>query len=557
MFTFILGIVLTLIAVTSFKWTKYVTPSKLVRLPVSVVGIIIGLIMIVWSTTLYVGPTQGGEITRKFGKSLPSGRIIAIDHGEKGPQARVLSPGWHFFYWPWMYKLEPIANIEIKEGMLGIVRAYDGAESLAKGEIYAAEWDDPTSMLDGERFMKEGTKGPQLTVLTPGQYRYNSKLFNITPMLALNVRVGSVAVIKDNAGPVYEPIVSLETNVVKDIKGNETTNIVEVSDIEVVNGTPIVPQGYRGIWNKALTPQIYYLHPNAYEVKFVQTVKRVYAYTGAATVSTKSDRPTEDNSIRVRTVDAYSFPVDVRASVKVTAKNAPYIVALLGDPDGDLEKDGFDVLEEMAVLPSLRSIFRNSAEDKKALVYVNSRSEVELSSTKLFKADMLLYKVDVDSVYVADIGLDKTPEGKLLLKTQTDKELALNEQETYQEQVKSQNQRALVVKATEAADQNKQIQASLAQVEIKENWADARKKEALGVAEYNDKVIESLGGVEAYMTMEVIKMMIAGVPTPDGQYIGGWKGEVPQQMVVGSGEGLNTAVLGKMLSALSKAPISK
>ena len=41
---------------------------------------------------------------KRFGASLPSGRIIALN-GEAGYQARMLSPGWHFGYWRWRYRI--------------------------------------------------------------------------------------------------------------------------------------------------------------------------------------------------------------------------------------------------------------------------------------------------------------------------------------------------------------------------------------------------------------------------------------------------------------------
>ena len=44
-----------------------------------------------------------GVVTKNIGfKSLPPGKIVATE-GEKGPQARILPPGWHPWYWPFIY----------------------------------------------------------------------------------------------------------------------------------------------------------------------------------------------------------------------------------------------------------------------------------------------------------------------------------------------------------------------------------------------------------------------------------------------------------------------
>ena len=45
---------------------------------------------------------QVGIISKKFGKPLPNGSIVALN-GEAGVQVDVLPPGWHFFYVSWKY----------------------------------------------------------------------------------------------------------------------------------------------------------------------------------------------------------------------------------------------------------------------------------------------------------------------------------------------------------------------------------------------------------------------------------------------------------------------
>ena len=46
-------------------------------------------------STRVIGEDEAGLVIKRFGRPLPSGRIIALD-GEAGYQARLLSPGWHF-----------------------------------------------------------------------------------------------------------------------------------------------------------------------------------------------------------------------------------------------------------------------------------------------------------------------------------------------------------------------------------------------------------------------------------------------------------------------------
>ena len=300
-----------------------------------------------------------------------------------------------------------------------------------------------------------------------------------------------------------------------------------------VNGVPLVPKGNRGIWNEPLLPGKYYLHPNAYQVVLVKTTKRVYSYTSKGTTegnASKAERDV-DNSIHVRSQDSFQFPVDVRVAVMVDAHDAPYVVAVIGDPDRDVNNDGFDGLEERAILPSIRAILRNSAEKMKAIQYVNNRSSVEKETFELFQKDMARDKVKTEQVYLADIRLDATAEGKKLLTTQTDKEIAVQEQTQYKEQVLAENERANRVKAAEAADQQKAIQESLAQIAVEQNRAEAAKNRAQGEAAQSlvyEAKVKALGGVENFTRLEIAKMAFENLGK-------NWKGELPGQLIIGGG----------------------
>lgn len=491
------------------------TASKALSIGLGSVIILVGFALLLFSSAIYVKDNEGGLVIKRFGKDLAPGKIIAVN-GEKGPQARVLPPGWHFFYWPWQYQLEPIDNITIPQGKVGIVSALDG-KPLPDGEIYAAEWKDPQKMLDAKEFLKgEGYQGPQLTVLKPRQYRYNNRLFKIEMADALEVPVGKVAVIKANAGPQY--------------KGK---------DLQLVNGVPIVPQGHRGLWNEALTPNAYYLHPNAYVVTFVETTNRVYSYTGLKRAHSRGDRPDQDNSISVRTKDGFEFPVDVRVSVKISAENAPVVVARLANPDEDLDQDGFNVLEERVILPLIRAIFRNLAEQRGAIEYVSMRSEIEKASAESFAKGLDTFKVSTDGVFIARIGLSDTPEGKTLLTTQTEQEIAVREKETWLRKQEAELNRGKSVRSKEEADQEKMKVAAEAQVAIEKSRAQAAVAKAEGEKEVFLKKIEALDGVENFIALEKLKMIMEH-----------WNGSVPRVTVLGGSGGgipLLDATLGTIL----------
>ena len=90
--------------------------------------------------------------------------------------------------------------MSIPKGKVGILTAKDGVP-LRPGQAFA----DPfpakfgNQMLDAEVFLLNGgQRGPQLSVLTPGKYRLNSYLWDITEVDAREVKAGFVGVIKSN-----------------------------------------------------------------------------------------------------------------------------------------------------------------------------------------------------------------------------------------------------------------------------------------------------------------------------------------------------------------------
>ena len=472
-----------------------------------------GVVLMVMSTAIYVESNQGGVVNLKFGQDLPEGGIVATK-GEKGPQAKVLPPGWHFGYLPIFYDLESFHTIEIPAGNIGLVKTTDG-KPLPEGDVFAPRWKTGAElqMLDAQYFLTEGNgyKGDQVSVLLPGEYRPNPRLFSIDVVPVLEVPVGQVAVIKANAGEKYQP--------------------KDGSEVEQVNGTPIVPKGFRGLWREALTPDAYPLHPRAHKVTMVQTTIRTFSYTG-------------QTAIDVRTKDGFEFPVDVRVTARISTENAPYVVALLGDPDAR-SKSGFTKIEELIIIPTVRAIFRNTAESRNALQYVNERSQIQDTATQQLREELLLTKIDVQNVYIADIRISDTPAGQKLLATQTDKEVALREQETFAEKERAQKARANAVRAEEEANQEVQQAQARSRVLIAQEDAKAEIAKAEGQAAAYQKKIEALGGVDNFVQLEIMNMMATQ-----------WKGDIPSVLVAGGSNG-SSGVLGALLGGMLKEQTDK
>lgn len=521
MFWFICGIVLAICSAVLFLAPEIVRSRILGRVGAAFLALI-ALALIALSTAIYVDDDKGGIVIRKFGSDLPPDRVVAAN-GEKGPQAMVLGPGWHFGYWPWLFDLTLVPTVTVPQGMMGVVVALDG-NALPKGQVYAPAFDTADRLLDGDYFLKVGGgfRGPQLTVLTPGRYRYNPRLFQVETRPVLTVDAGEVAVIKSNTG--------------------EDWIAPEGKAVESVNGTPLVPDGYRGIWQRAKSPGQYYLHPDAYSVIKVRTTSRTYAYQD------------KKWGIRVRSRDGFTFPVDVRVSVSISAENAPHLVALLGNPDGvtmdDQEDERLSALEARVILPEIRAIFRNVAETMNALQFVNSRSRVESDATDAVRSAFNRRRITTEGVFVGNIDLDETDAGRMLLATQTDREVALNQQATFREKQAAEEARARFILAQEEAEQQRKLAEAKYKVLVAEQEAKAREASAEGEA----KALEITGaarrsaynmmseaiGSDGVMLLETLKLV------SDGKI-----SITPQVMVSGEGDlggALAGTILGRMVS---------
>jgi uncharacterized membrane protein YqiK len=512
-FLFLLGGAAVLFGALTLKF-----PGRALWALGGLIACCIGFIMIIVPTAVDISDTQTGVISKTVGADLPQNHVVAVN-GEKGPQAQILGPGWHFGYWPWKYEITKVDTIVVPAGSLGVVTALDG-KPLPTDEVYAPPWKDQDQMLDASAFLKgDGYRGPQLTVLTPGRYRYNPNLFTIEPKPGLIVNAGEVAVVKANSGQTF------------------------TGQAQEVNGTALVPKGFRGIWKEPLEPGAYYLHPDAYHTVTVVTTNRVYTYQDKA------------RAIKVRSKDGFTFPVDVRVSVNVSAEDAPYLVALLGNPDqivaDEQEHANFSVLEIKVILPAVRAIFRNVAQEQSALDFVNNRTQVEAAATEHVRKELERFKITTEGVFVGNIDLDETDAGKALLATQTDKQVALNREQLYAQQQKAENARAELVKSQTQADQQKQLAEAEYGVKVKQQQALAREQEALGEAKYieitaeaRQKAYQAMAqalGQQGVTQLELMKMISDG------------KVQITPQVMVTGGAGMQDALAGTILSGAAKA----
>lgn len=398
----------------------------------------------------YVGAGEVGIVTKNaLDPSLQDGRIIATK-GEMGVQADVLAPGWHWWYWPVLYTVKTVPLIEVKGDEVGIIETRDGAP-LPPGQLFAADWksSDLQKMLDAKHFLTAGGgfKGRQATVLTPGQYRVNTELYAVRMLKQTEVKAGEVAVLTANYGA--PPTIKKATQ----------------TQIGNLDETWLADDAEMGVRQRVLPPGKYALNTEAFTVTEIWTTEMVAHYTASAAanpVSRKSDgvghAVQDEREIIVRTADGFTFPVDVRVSYKIDAASAPLVVARLGDDEGERFRGLLNTV--------VRAAFRNSAEGVRALDYVQQRSQQEDQAREAIARHMKELGVTVTGVNIGSIGDEKSL-GALLL-TQTQREIAKQEQVTFAEQQRAAEKKKELSRTTQEAEEEKRLATAAYAVRIAE-----------------------------------------------------------------------------------------
>ena len=121
------------------------------------------------------------------------GRAFLANDGQKGPQIDVLTPGYYRIN-TYLFNVSVKKNTVIKKDEVGLVKSIDGLP-IPVGRIMA-ETVDCNLFQDGRAFLaKGGQKGPQIDILTPGVYRINSYLFEVTIEKMVHVPSGQIAMV--------------------------------------------------------------------------------------------------------------------------------------------------------------------------------------------------------------------------------------------------------------------------------------------------------------------------------------------------------------------------
>jgi SPFH domain / Band 7 family len=543
---------------------------------IGALAILVGLGFLASTSFILIPSDRVGQINRIYmADDLPPGRIIALP-GQKGPQAEILGPGFHFR--PLLNVLNRIDEVEIvvvPEGTYGQITTTDG-QPMPEGMFIAPVIPDDklATMLDAETFLNNGGyRGPQETVLKPGSYRLNKYLFDVrvgADTAATIIPTGHVGVVKSN---VSQPGLNCKEELVRVSQAQHDQDALSV---------PLVPRGCIGLWKDALLPGAYYLNKHAYDVTLIDTRVQTWEYKGGYTrriidlsidqqgnlvqTERKIEAPKPANAVDVAVfvkVEGWDIPQELRVVAQVSPENAPIVAGSVG---------GIDEIEHRILTPLIRSIVRNVAGSRiripkkegdkivgfeerstRVLDLIENREALEDTIEALIKIESRKAGVEIREIRLGEPAIP--PE---ILLARLRQQLADQLGEAFVRETEAQKKRI----ETEQAKATANEQPRLVEAQIAVQVANQREAEraALGRAErqYLEEIArgqraqaEVLGQDRVALLQGLEKILATLERQPQLVEIAGKL--VPNTVVNGSGLEGAAAILGNALSGVTKA----
>lgn len=425
------------------------------------------------------------------GLPLPKGRVVGdevecnqfqdaerflIGKGHKGPQAAILRPGTYRINTR-AFNITLTQATRIPSGKLGVVNAQDGIPlpsnriiaPVAKGSHNS--YQNGQSFLDGLLTVEEkevdkglGYRGPQLDTLQPGLYYINPLLFVITIYSQAEVPPGMVAILRSNVGvelakPAQgpEPVGSVDKSIPSAPVHDASETLLPLTD----------DKGVRGIYRNPIAPGTYNLNPLAFTPYLVPTSAVMIDWASSPPEQDKTDQNFQFGALGVTSKDGFPIAVEVRLVIRIDAANAAYIIARFGSVEN---------LIQQIVHPVIDAEFRNNAGNKKALDFVQSRTELQKEALDTAKLAFARYTVEAQNLLISQIKMPAE-----LMATQTAKEIAAQQQAQYQQQALAEEQRIAVQEKTARANMQPEVVKATLQVMINKNMADALIAQAEGI----------------------------------------------------------------------------
>lgn len=500
-----------------FPWQYTVSFSKFVVIPPDKVGCV---------EACDGAPLASGRIVAKHVEcdSYQNARAFLTNGGERGPQMTLIPPGTYRIN-PLLFTITMVDTVKIPSNKLGVVQARDG-KPLPDGRIIARRV-NCNSFQDGQAFMDGGgERGPQMSVITPGTYRINPALFQISLADVVDVPENCVGIVTTKegaplargeiAGQAVEghnmfqnPQGFVEAGGSKGLQEQvllagryfinpwfANVEIVDMIEVPIAHvgvvisfvgkeGTDVtgasfkhgnlVAKGEKGVWIDPLDPGKYPINPYTHKVCNVPTANVVLNWANEKSEAHKLDK--ELCTITVRSADGFKFNLDVSQIIHIPRDDAPKVIARFGD---------MPALVTQVLEPTIGNYFRNAAQNSDIIDFLKQRSVRQNEAREAIGAALQEYNVGAVDTLIGDIA---PPEQ--LMKTLTDRKIAEQDRITFETQRNAQTVRQELEQATALANTQSTVVDAERQVSISEFNARAAVAKAEGEAKAKKIIAEA------------------------------------------------------------------
>lgn len=339
------------------------------RLTLIVVGLALATVAlvgaVVWfSFRVYVPENMCAVLIRKTGEPLPPGQLVATEPEQRGIQQDVLGPGRYFFNpVTWDHELRPLTVVPA-----GNPGTWEWVHSLSEKQrdslragSFSFKGDFPQVGVVTRRVGKppareqvivtrnSGVQGILKEVLTPGTYKVNPYVYEVSLYPAVVIPAGFVGVVTNlfgetQAGSSGDAVPSGESPPASDGAGLAAIDILtgNAPGEFVSHVRPLAEPGQRGTLHDVLQPGVYFINPKLQKVAVVEIGFNEYTQT----------KMSEKENFQISFPSDTGFLIHVGVTViwGIHPQHAADMINEFGNIDGVLDK---------IIGPQLRSICRN------------------------------------------------------------------------------------------------------------------------------------------------------------------------------------------------------
>jgi len=449
------------------------------------------------------------EPTQTLGKIIPECnkfqdvRLFLKHHGQKGPQREIIREGTYAFnlaqftiitedkmyYLPmeassekdYMKKMSEVLferngfkPIVIKgtDDKVGIVTVHDGP-SLNPNDIIAPTVgvDSQNSEFyhnnfqDTEKFLKAGGfRGRQHQVLVEGTYFINRLFATVELIDKTFIDVGQVGVVVSYYGP----------------KGSDSSG-------EAYKHGELVETGHRGVWAIPLMPGKYAFNTYAGKIIKVPTTNIILKWISNQIGNHKYDENLKEVSLITK--DAFEPSLPLSVVLHIDYKKAPLVIQRFGD---------IKMLVDQTLDPMVSAYFKNIGQTKTLIQLIQERYEIQQIASSEMKQKFDHYNLELEEVLIGTpSSSDNDNKIELILAQLRDRQIALEQVETYSKQQQAADKEKELRESESKASQQRYLTESSINIQIQSNQGKADYQRALQEASKIKAIAEAEAEKEA------------------------------------------------------------